>query len=169
LATAAELTEFKDSLTVESIDELSVGLEDKDWKVKTRAILGLEIVAEQYGLPAVAKVKNQILSLNGAPQASLRTAAQRFYAAIKDVVPLDPAVEISAFSFMDGKDEEAVEENSEGEKMEEDKKEDAVPEKVEDRKEEMIPDEKEKKVDGEDPGEEEKHEGEKDQESDESE
>jgi hypothetical protein len=101
LATAAELTTFKDSFTLESIDELALGLEDPDWKVRTRAILGLEIVAEQYGLPAVARVKNQILSLNGAPQSSLRTAANRFYAAIKDVVPVDDVSGVSAFNFLD--------------------------------------------------------------------
>jgi hypothetical protein len=127
LATAAELTTFKDSFTVESIEELSIGLEDPEWKVRTRAILGLEIIAEQYGLPAVARVKNRILGLNGAPQASLRTAANRFYAAIKDVVPLDAAAAISAFSFLDGHDGDVEEDKEEGQKLQEDRVDDAVP------------------------------------------
>jgi hypothetical protein len=101
MANAEELTEFKNTLTTESIDELVEALEDKEWKVKVRAILGLEVVAERYGLPAVAKAKQQVLMLNGAPQASLRTAATRFYAAIKDVVPAEPNAELSAFSFLD--------------------------------------------------------------------
>jgi hypothetical protein len=61
--------------------------------------LGLELAGERYGLQAVAKVKQLVLSLNGAPQASLRTAAIRFYSAIKEIKPGPPA-ERSAFSFI---------------------------------------------------------------------
>ena len=99
MANAQELTAFRDSFTAESIDELCTGLEDKDWKVKVRAILGLEVIAEAYGLPAVARAKQSVLSLTGSPQQSLRTAAIRFYAAIKDVEPAVPD-QVSAFSFL---------------------------------------------------------------------
>ena len=100
MANAQELTAFRDSFTAESIDELCAGLEDKDWKVKVRAILGLEVIAEAYGLPAVARAKQSVLSLTGSPQKSLMTAATRFYAAIKDVEPAAPE-QVSAFSFLE--------------------------------------------------------------------
>jgi hypothetical protein len=99
LANADELRAFHDALSVESIAELVAGLDDPEWKVRVRAILGLELAGERYGLQAVAHAKQKILSLNGAPQASLRTAAVRFYGAIKDVRPGPPA-ERSAFSFI---------------------------------------------------------------------
>jgi hypothetical protein len=99
LASADELRAFHDALSVESIAELVAGLDDPEWKVRVRAILGLELAAERYGLPAVAHAKQKVRSLNGAPQASLRTAAIRFFGAIKDVRPGPPA-ERSAFSFI---------------------------------------------------------------------
>jgi hypothetical protein len=55
LANADELRAFNNALSVESIDELIEGLADADWKV--RAILGLELAGERYGLQAVAKAK----------------------------------------------------------------------------------------------------------------
>lgn len=100
LATGQELTTFKQNITIDSINELAEGLQSKEWKSAVRAILGLEVAGEVYGLPAVAKTKNEILTLTGAPQASLRTAAQRFYASIKDVEPKEPTVEETpAFNF----------------------------------------------------------------------
>lgn len=100
LANGQELTTFKQNITVESINELAEGLQNKEWKSALRAILGLEVAGEVYGLPAVAKTKNEILTLTGAPQASLRTAAQRFYASIKDVEPKEPTVEeTTGFNF----------------------------------------------------------------------
>jgi hypothetical protein len=106
LATAEELRAFHDALSLECIEELTAGLNDPDWKVRVRAILGLELVGERYGLQAVAQTKQLVLSLNGAPQASLRTAAVRFYGAIKGVKP-GPPTERSAFGFIS--DEPAVE------------------------------------------------------------
>lgn len=100
LANGQELTTFKQNISVDSINELAEGLQSKEWKVAVRAILGLEVAGEVYGLPAVAKTKNEILTLTGAPQASLRTAAQRFYASIKDVEPKEPTVEeTTGFNF----------------------------------------------------------------------
>lgn len=100
LANGQELTTFKQNITVESINELAEGLQNKEWKSALRAILGLEVAGEVYGLPAVAKTKNEILTLTGAPQASLRTAAQRFYASIKDIEPKEPTVEeTTGFNF----------------------------------------------------------------------
>jgi hypothetical protein len=101
MATADELRAFHDSLTVESIAELAVGLTHEEWKVRVRAILGLELCGERYGLQAVAHVKSEVLSLTGAPQASLRTAATRFHGAIRLVTPGPPTEEKSAFSFIE--------------------------------------------------------------------
>lgn len=101
MATANELNQFKQAMTVESIDELIEGLSDQDWKVRVRAILGLEIVGESYGLGAVSKCKNTVFGLVNAPQASLRTAATRFYESIKDVAPLSSTEGLAAFNFGD--------------------------------------------------------------------
>jgi hypothetical protein len=101
LANADELRAFHDSLTIESIGELTEGLTDQEWKVRVRAILGLELCGERYGLQAVAHVKSEVLSLTGAPQASLRTAAIRFHNAVKGVAPGPPAQEKSAFAFIE--------------------------------------------------------------------
>jgi hypothetical protein len=91
LATAEELRAFHDALSVESIAELTAGLNDRDCKVRVLSILGLELVGERYGLQAVAQTKQLVLSLNGAPQASLRTTAVRFYGALKGITPGPPA------------------------------------------------------------------------------
>jgi hypothetical protein len=101
MANADELRAFRDSLTVESIAELAEGLTHEEWKVRVRAILGLELCGERYGLQAVAHIKSEVLSLTGAPQASLRTAATRFHNAIKLVAPGSPTEEKSAFSFIE--------------------------------------------------------------------
>jgi hypothetical protein len=111
LANADELRAFHDALSVESIAELVVGLDDADWKVRVRAILGLELAGERYGLQAVAHAKPRVLGLNGSPQASLRTAAVRFYQAIKDVKPGPPA-ERSAFSFISEEEPPAEDETA---------------------------------------------------------
>jgi hypothetical protein len=100
MATADELRAFHDSLTIESIAELAAGLTHEEWKIRVRAILGLELCGERYGLQAVAHVKSEVLSLTGAPQASLRTAATRFHGAIRLVSPGPPTEEKSAFSFI---------------------------------------------------------------------
>lgn len=102
LANAQELTTFKQNITIESISELAEGLRSSEWKSAVRAILGLEVAGEVYGLPAVAKTKNEVFTLTGAPQQTLRTAAQRFYETIKEVQPKDPTVEqATAFNFGD--------------------------------------------------------------------
>jgi hypothetical protein len=96
IPTNGELTAYGASLTPDSVEELRQGLGDADWKVKVRAIAGLEVFGGKYGLGTVASVKEQVEALKGAPQASLRTAATRFFDAIKDV---EPTAEPSAFDF----------------------------------------------------------------------
>jgi hypothetical protein len=96
IPTNGELSAYGAALTPDSVDELRQGLSDADWKVKVRAISGLEVYGGKYGLGPVATVKDQVEALKGAPQASLRTAATRFFEAIKDV---EPTADPSAFDF----------------------------------------------------------------------
>ncbi|KAH0786361.1 epsin N-terminal-likey (ENTH) domain containing protein [Histomonas meleagridis] len=123
MANASELTAFKQNISVDSIDELIEGLTNKDWKVAVRAILGLEVAAEVYGIQSIAKCKNEILTLTGAPQASLRNEANKLYPQIKNVAPAAPIIsafsftsegtennEDSAFNFEQGEDEKKEEE-----------------------------------------------------------
>ena len=98
-ATNGELTAFRNSLTADSIEELIEGLGNSDWKVRVRAIAGLEICGEQFGFGAVAQVKEDVAKLTKAPQASLKNAANKFYAKIKDVEPTGLPEEPSAFDF----------------------------------------------------------------------
>jgi hypothetical protein len=96
MPTNGELTAYGAALTPDAIDELRIGLNDPDWKVKVRAISGLEVYGGKFGLGPVASVKDRIDALKGAPQASLRTVATRFFEAIKDV---QPTADPSAFDF----------------------------------------------------------------------
>ena len=115
MASANELATFKQNITVDSIDELIENLDNGDWKVSVRAILGLEIAAEVYGIQAVSKCKNDILSLTGAPQLSLRTESTKFYEQIKNVQPSEPK-EISRFDFVnDNSSIQIISDSNEGE------------------------------------------------------
>ena len=105
-ATNSELTAFRNAITPESIEELIEGLSNSDWKVRVRAIAGLEICGEHFGYGAVAQVKEDVAKLTKAPQASLKNAANKFYANIKDVEPTGLPEEPSAFDF-GGDDENA--------------------------------------------------------------
>jgi hypothetical protein len=107
LPTNGELNAFKGALTPDSLVELKFGLLDSDWKVKVRAIAGLECYGEKFGFGPVADQKSVIEGLKQAPQTSLRSNAARFYEAIKDV---EPSVAPSAFD-LEGGDAEAVEEH----------------------------------------------------------
>jgi hypothetical protein len=98
LPTNGELSAFKGALTPDSLPELKQGLRDPDWKVKLRAIGGLECFGEKYGFGTVADLKDQVEAIKAAPQSSLRTAATRFDQ-IKNKEPLPPPEEPSAFNL----------------------------------------------------------------------
>lgn len=100
LPTNSEINSFKAALTPESLAELKAGVVNTDWKVKVRAIAGLECYGEKYGLGPVADVKDAVEKCKGAPQASLRGAATRFFEAIKDVEPSAAPETPSAFDFV---------------------------------------------------------------------
>lgn len=99
LPTNGELTAFRNAIEAEHIDELVAGLDNQDWKVRVRAIAGLDIAGEKFTYGAVSNVKDKVAKLLTAPQASLKGAASKFYAKIKDVeytgIPEAP----SAFDF----------------------------------------------------------------------
>lgn len=105
LPTNGELSAFKNVCTPESIAELKAGLNNSDWKVKVRAIAGLEIYGDKFGVGAVADTKDTVAKLKSAPQASLRTAAERFHAKIENVQPVAPPETPSAFNFAGGAEE----------------------------------------------------------------
>jgi hypothetical protein len=109
LPTNAEISAFRGALTVDSLAELKAGLGDSDWKVKVRAITGLECFGEKYGYGTVADLKAQVSALKAAPQASLRTAAGRFFEAIKNEEPVPLPEEPSAFDLGGGEEEGAEE------------------------------------------------------------
>ncbi|OHT00683.1 epsin N-terminal-likey (ENTH) domain containing protein [Tritrichomonas foetus] len=99
LPTNSELTAFKNVVTPESIAELKAGLNNPDWKVKVRAISGLEIYGEKFGIATTADTKDVVAKLKTAPQQSLRTAAIRFHETIENVEPEAPPETPSAFNF----------------------------------------------------------------------
>lgn len=99
LPTNGELNSFRNICTPESIAELKAGLNNADWKVKVRAIHGLEIYGEKYGIGTTADTKDTIAKLKTAPQASLRSAAEKFYSKIENVEPVAPPETPSAFNF----------------------------------------------------------------------
>ncbi|KAH0795082.1 AP-4 complex accessory subunit tepsin-like [Histomonas meleagridis] len=101
LPTNGEINAFKASIVPESLVELTAGLNSSEWKVKVRAIYGLEIFGEKFGIGTVAHVKGEVQRLRSAPQASLRSAAVRFYESIENVQPTDLPEQPSAFSFTD--------------------------------------------------------------------
>ena len=98
-ATNGELSAFKNGATTDSIEELVAGLGNSDWKVKVRAIAGLDICGELFGYGTVSQTKDEIERLTKAPQASLKKAANSFYPKIKDVEPTGLPEEPSAFDF----------------------------------------------------------------------
>ena len=111
LPTNGEISTLKSTITPESIDEFIEGLENTDWKVKVRAVYGLEVAGEKYGIGTVASTKNEIEKLKSAPQASLRSSATRFYASIENVEP-EPVPETpSAFTFTNEKNTNSVPED----------------------------------------------------------
>ena len=114
IPTNGELNAFKAALTPECLIELRAGLANNDWKVKVRAIAGLECYGEKFGFGTVADNKQAVEALKAAPQASLRGAATRFFDEIKDVEPEAPPETPSAFDFGGGGDE-APAEQAEGE------------------------------------------------------
>lgn len=107
LPTNGELTAFRNAISPESVEELTAAVTSSDWKVRVRAIAGLEIAGETYGLGAVAGVKAEVEKNTRAPQASLKSFANRFYEKIKDVEPTGLPEEPSAFDFGSAEAEEA--------------------------------------------------------------
>lgn len=103
LPTNGEINQFKAGLSQEQIPELFRGLDHNDWKVKVRAITGLEMAGQQFGLETVARCKNDVAQLTAAPQQSLRNAATRFYNSIQNVQPVytgpPPVNEQEGFDF----------------------------------------------------------------------
>jgi len=100
LATQNEIEQFRSNATPESIDEFIEGLEDSDWKVKMRAVIGLETCGQVFGLGVIAKAKNTVQLLTTSPQMSLRNASNRLYQSIKDVEP-------TTFDFTETPNEES--------------------------------------------------------------
>jgi hypothetical protein len=103
-ATNGELTQFRNTLSADSIEELIEGLKATDWKVRVRAISGLDICGEKFGYGAVSQTKDDVEKLTKAPQASLKNVAGKFYEKIKDVEPTGIPEEPSAFDFVDERD-----------------------------------------------------------------
>jgi hypothetical protein len=60
------------------IQEFIAALEDSDWKVKVRAIRGLEICGDKYGYSEIFPVRPTINGFKGAPQLSLKKASAEF-------------------------------------------------------------------------------------------
>ncbi|KAH0786934.1 epsin N-terminal-likey (ENTH) domain containing protein [Histomonas meleagridis] len=114
--TNAELTQFKETCYPDSYPELIEGLSNPDWRVKLRAIAGLDIFGNKYGIGTVAGTKDTIALLaKSAVQSSLKSMASRFYNIIKDVEPVAPPE--SSFNF-GGDGEEEVEDDTQGYKFE---------------------------------------------------
>jgi hypothetical protein len=111
LATNGELSAFRASMTVESLGELEQGLREPDWKVKVRAIAGIECFGDKFGWGTVAANKYTVEQLKLAPQASLRNAATRLHAKIRDVAPTELP---SAFDLAgkQGEEEEVISEGA---------------------------------------------------------
>jgi hypothetical protein len=99
LPTNGELNAFRGALTPSAIAELEAALADTDWKVRVRAIGGFECYGEKFGWGPVANSKAEISKMLAAPQASLRTAAARLFAVVKDIEPTPPPEEPSAFDL----------------------------------------------------------------------
>lgn len=106
-ATNGEITQFKNAAEADAIEELIAGLKAADWKVRVRAIAGLDVCGEKFGYGAVAETKADVEKLTKAPQASLKNAAAKFFAKIKDVEPTGIPEEPSAFDFADANEGEA--------------------------------------------------------------
>ena len=83
-ASQAEENALTEKLDASMIEEFKQGLEDKDWKVKVRAIRGLELCGNTFGFDDIYSVKPAITSLTGAPQLSLKTAANNFLQVLND-------------------------------------------------------------------------------------
>ena len=61
--TNAELMKFKSTCFPDSYLELVNGLDNSDWRVKLRAISGLDIFGNKYGIGTVAGLKDQIFNI----------------------------------------------------------------------------------------------------------
>lgn len=107
LPTKGELLAFKNAAVGENIIELEEALDSSDWRVKVRAIHGLEAMGEKYGLGAVAHTRSKLEPLMNAPQSSLRTAATRLSAALEGVEATGIPEEPSAFDFSNVDDDAA--------------------------------------------------------------
>lgn len=97
LPTNGELKQFSAACSPKNIEELLEGAKNEDWKVKVRALHGLEIAGQKFGFGTVCSIKDDIEDCLDAPQASLRTVAERFYDKIKNAKPTDVH---SAFKFV---------------------------------------------------------------------
>lgn len=67
-----------EKLDASMIPEFMEALEDKDWKVKVRAIRGLELCGQTFGFDDILPCKSTISDFCVAPQLSLKTAANNF-------------------------------------------------------------------------------------------
>ena len=83
-ASQSEENALVEKLDASMIEEFKEALEDKDWKVKVRAIRGLELCGNTFGYDDIYPVKGTITSLTGAPQLSLKTAANNFLKVLND-------------------------------------------------------------------------------------
>lgn len=99
LPTNGEITAFRETANEDSILELMEGLKSGDWKVKVRAIAGLDVIGEALGYGPVANVKDDVEKLCNAPQSSLKSVATKFYEKVKDVEPEAIPEAPSAFDF----------------------------------------------------------------------
>jgi len=95
LPTNKELQEFQQTADDGSIEELIQALSNRDWKVKARAVAGLDTLGMVVGYEEVASCKNLILEFMSYPQQSLKGVASKFYQKIKDIepTPQQPIVE----------------------------------------------------------------------------
>jgi hypothetical protein len=79
----AQASPQEESALIENLDasmiaEFIEALDDKDWKVKVRAIRGLELSGQTFGYDDILPCKSTISELCYAPQLSLKTAASNF-------------------------------------------------------------------------------------------
>lgn len=110
--TNAELMRFRATCFPDSYAELVDALGSTDWRVKLRAISGLGIFGEKFGVSTVAGLKERVLQISkSSAQSSLKSVAARFYSTVKDVEPTAPPD--SSFNFDELPDEE-VEDDTQG-------------------------------------------------------
>jgi hypothetical protein len=97
LPTNGELNKYKECLTPDAADELRIGIGDADWKVRVRAVTGMECYGDKFGYGPLAHMKHAVEQLIGTPQSSLRTVAARVYEKMKNA---SPTAVPSAFDFL---------------------------------------------------------------------